>query len=274
MPRPRKVLPVDDTSVLDGDRFTASLSPALLDSDVSKSTQVYGLIRHAIVQLALPPAAVINEKLICDKLGISRTPLREAILQLASEHLVTVVPNSGTKVAPIDLQDVFDGQLVRDALEMRVVRLAAARMSPEFQQRFDINMRQQEIFAAVRDYDRFYELDEEFHRLISECGASPKVWKLINGAKAQLDRVRRLVYPVNNHLDIVLAEHQNILDGLRRRDEDFAADAMQQHLNRVFETIRFLISQKREYFASNSAEVAVQYGVRRNEAQLWKSAAK
>jgi hypothetical protein len=121
--------------------------------------------------------------------------------------------------------------------------------------------------------DGGYELDEEFHRLISECGASPKVWKLINGAKAQLDRVRRLVFPVNNHLDIVLAEHQSILDGLRRRDEDFAADAMQQHLNRGFDTIRFLISQKREYFASNSAEVAVQYGVRRNEAQLWKSAA-
>jgi GntR family transcriptional regulator, rspAB operon transcriptional repressor len=261
MPRPRKNLAAAETEPSEEDIFAASLAPDLFDANLSKSAQVYALIRHAIVQLALPPGAVINEKVICDRLGISRTPVREAVLQLASENLLSIVPNSGTRVAPIHLQDVFDGQLVRDALEMRVVRLAATRMSPEFQQRFDVNFAQQTALAATRDFDGFYNLDEEFHRLISECGASPKVWKLINGAKAQLDRVRRLVFPVNNHLDIVLDEHLSILDGLRRRDENVAAEAMQSHLNRVFETIRLLISEKREYFASNSAEVAIRHGV-------------
>jgi GntR family transcriptional regulator, rspAB operon transcriptional repressor len=264
VPRPRKKLTLDVVET-DEDRFAASLHPDLLDRGSVKSTQVYGLIRQAIIQLALPPRAAINEKAICERLGISRTPLREAVLQLTAENLVTVIPDTATRVAPIHLQDVFDGQLVRDALEMRVVRLAATRMSPEFEQRFDVNFRRQAALAAARDFDGFYDLDEEFHRLISECGASIKVWKIINGAKAQLDRVRRLVFPLNNHLDVVLEEHLNILDGLRRRDEEVAADAMQAHLNRVFDTIKILIAQKREYFLSNSAEIVLRRGVRQTE---------
>ncbi len=264
MPRPRKKLTLDVVET-DEDRFAASLHPGRLDRGSVKSAQVYGLIRQAIIQLTLPPGAAINEKAICERLGISRTPLREAVLQLTAENLVTVIPDTATRVAPIHLQDVFDGQLVRDALEMRVVRLAATRMSPEFEQRFDANVRRQAALAAARDFDGFYELDEEFHRLISECGASIKVWKIINGAKAQLDRVRRLVFPLNNHLDVVLEEHLNILDGLRRRDEEVAADAMQAHLNRVFDTIKILIAQKREYFSSNSAEIVLRRGVRQTE---------
>jgi DNA-binding GntR family transcriptional regulator len=261
MPRPRKKLTLD-VAEADEDRFVASLRPDLLEKGSVKSAQVYGLIRQAIIQLALPPGAAINERAICERLGISRTPLREAVLQLTAENLVTVIPDTATRVAPIHLQDVFDGQMVRDALEMRVVRLAAGRMSPDFEQRFDVNVERQTTLAASRDFDGFYELDEEFHRLISECGASIKVWRIINGAKAQLDRVRRLVFPVNNHLDVVLAEHLGILDGLRRRDEDVAAAAMQAHLNRVFDTIKILIAQKREYFSSNSAELVLRYGVR------------
>ena len=81
----------------------------LIDPALPKTAQVYGIMRRAIVNLHLAPGSNVNEKLICDQLGISRTPLREAILQLQSENLVTVVPNSGTYVSRIDLQSVFDG---------------------------------------------------------------------------------------------------------------------------------------------------------------------
>ncbi len=253
---------VEQTNGLDADDFAALLRPDLIGGSSPKSTQVYVLIRKAIIQLVLPPGAVINEKTICEKLGISRTPLREAIRQLAAENLVHVIPDTATRIAQINLQDVFDGQLVRDALEMRVVRLAATRMSVEFEKRFNANLERQSTLAHARDFDGFYDLDEEFHRLISECGASVKVWKIICDAKAQLDRVRRLVFPLKNHLDIVLSEHLNILDGLRRRDEAFAADAMQAHLDRVFETIRVLIAEKREYFSSGSGEIVMRRAVR------------
>lgn len=231
----------------------------MIDPAMPKTSQVYDIIRRAIISLVLKPGSVVNEKQICDQLGISRTPLREAILQLTAENLVSVVPNSGTYVSRIDLQNVFDGQLVRDALEMKIVRLAAARMSPSFERQLDFNMHQQRRLALDLDYDGFYELDESFHSMICEFGASIRIWRIVNGAKAQLDRVRRLAIPGPNHLAIVLSEHSGIVDGLKLRDPDVASAAMKVHLDRVFESIRRLIIERRDYFSTNAHDVLDKY---------------
>ncbi|WP_287788119.1 GntR family transcriptional regulator [Acidiphilium sp.] len=259
MPRPRKQ-PAETGNPAAEDPFLASLGALRLDPGIGKTAQIYTIIRNGIVQLKLPPGAAINEREICARLGISRTPLREAILQLAAENLVTVVPSSGTSVAPIHIQDAFDGQMVRDALEMRVVRLAASRMNLAFERALAANMAAQRKASAARDFDEFYLLDEDFHRLISECGASPTVWRIINGAKAQLDRIRRLGFPRPHHAETVLAEHQAIFDGLMRRDSERAAAAMQTHLDRVFETVRLLIAERRDYFSPDAGEVAQRAG--------------
>jgi GntR family transcriptional regulator, rspAB operon transcriptional repressor len=254
MPRPRnkRELSPDDTTGI-GSALPPSLV-AMIDPALPKTAQVYEVIRRAIVGLAMPPGSVINERAICEQLGISRTPLREAILKLSDEHLVVIVPNSGTYVSRIDLQTVFDGQLIRDALEIKVVGLTAIKMSSTFERKLDFNMYQQKRLAAELDYDGFYELDEAFHSMICEHGASIRIWKIVHGAKGQLDRVRRLAFPVPKHLETVLTEHAAIADRLRLRDPDAAAAAMKVHLDRVFETIRTLLIEKRDYFASTSLE--------------------
>lgn len=252
MPRPLKfatVAPGEDAPIL------APALAATLDLGLPKTAQVYAILRRAIVSLALEPGSIINERAICDQLGISRTPLREAILQLQAENLVTVVPNSGTYVSRIDLQSVFDGQLVRDALEMKVVRLAADRMTPAFERALDFNLHQQRRIAQDGDHNAFYDLDEAFHAMICEHGASAYIWRIVNGAKAQLDRVRLLSFPIPSHLDVVLTEHTAIADGLRLRDPDAAAAAMKVHLDRVFTMIRRHIVERRDYFAANAAEM-------------------
>lgn len=230
-----------------------------IDPSLPKTAQVYDIMRRAIVGLVLQPGSIVNERLICEQLGISRTPLREAILQLNSENLVSVVPNSGTYVSKIDLQSVFDGQLVRDALEMKVVFLAASRMTPQFERSLDFNIHQQKRMAADQDFDGFYALDEAFHEMIAVFGASAYVWKIVNGAKAQLDRVRRLSIPLPSHLDVVLAEHTAIVDGLKLRDPEAAAAAMKGHLDRTFTMIRRHIVERRDYFAADAGEVLDSY---------------
>ncbi len=255
MARPKKKDPAADALA---DPAMSGLPPSLIagiDPALPKTAQVYGIMRRAIVNLHLSPGSIVNEKLICEQLGISRTPLREAILQLQVENLVSVVPNSGTYVSRIDLQSVFDGQLVRDALELKVVRLAATRMTPQFERALDFNIFQQKRMAQDTDYDGFYELDEAFHSMICEFGASAHIWKIINGAKAQLDRVRRLSFPLPSHLEVVLNEHVAVVDGLKLRDPDAAAAAMQVHLERVFTVIRRHIVERRDYFAADAASV-------------------
>ena len=255
MARPKK----SDPEAAPPDQGASSLLPASLiagiDPALPKTAQVYGIMRRAIVNLHLAPGSIVNEKPICEQLGISRTPLREAILQLQAEKLVAVVPNSGTYVSRIDLQSVFDGQLVREALELRVVRLAARKMTPQFERALDFNMHQQQRMAGDIDYDGFYELDEAFHTMICEFGASAHIWKIINSAKAQLDRVRRMSYPLVSHLDVVMHEHAAVVDGLKRRDPDAAETAMRVHVHRVFTMIRRLTIARKDDFAADTTEV-------------------
>ena len=255
MARPRKDQRLDEAD-LPGlpDSLVRSIDPSL-----PKTAQVYDIMRRAIVGLVLQPGSIVNERLICDQLGISRTPLREAILQLNSENLVSVVPNSGTYVSRIDLQSVFDGQLVRDALEMKVVRLAAARMTPQFERSLDFNIHQQKRMVTDQDFDGFYALDEAFHEMITLFGASAYVWKIVNGANARLDRVRRLSFPLPSHLEMAVAEHTAIIDGLKLRDPNAAATAMKGHLDRTFTMIRRHIAEHRDYFAANAGEVLDSY---------------
>jgi DNA-binding GntR family transcriptional regulator len=181
------------------------------------------------------------------------------MLQLSAENLVSVIPHMGTYVSRIDLQNVFDGQLVRDALEMKVVRLAAVKMTSQFARKLDFNLHQQARLAEERDYDELYELDEAFHSMICEFGASPRIWRIVNGAKAQLDRVRRLAFPAPTHLDIVLREHTAIVEGLKAHDPEAAAAGMKVHLDRVFDTIRRLIVEQSDYFSPWSPEELDRY---------------
>ena len=258
MPRPRK------DSVPPGTAATptlpASFHAGAIDLTAPKAAQLYDLIRRAIVNLHLPPGSPLNERAICGRLGISKTPLREAILQLAAENLVVVVPNSGTFVARINLRDVFDGELIREALELKVVGLAAERVTADFLRALALNLHHQEVLAAANLYDDFYAADEDMHRLICCHGASLRVWHVANSAKAQLDRVRRLAIPQPGHLGVILEEHRAIVDGLRRSDHDAAEAAMQSHLTRVFDTVRKLIATHREYFELDTLAVLNDYG--------------
>lgn len=255
MPRPQRAA-TDPAEVA---RLSAVLLPGMIRPALPKTPQVYDVIRQAIVSLAFPPGAPINEKLICERLEISRTPVREALIQLHAENLVHVVPNSGTFVSPIDLQRLFDGQLVRDALETRVVQFAARKATPAFLRSLEFIMHQQRVCAAEADYDQFYEADESLHRTICEFGASAEVWKIVYSAKAHLDRVRRLAFPERDHMNIVLAEHDDIIAALRAQDPDAARKAMQAHQDRVFLTIRRLLEQHRDYFAEDAAAVFAEF---------------
>src|SRR6267142_1129734 len=87
--------------------------------------QVYRLLRQSIITLRLPPGATIIEKQITDQLGISRTPVRDALRQLADEGLVTIKPQSGTFVALIDRLQLEEGRVIRRALEIEAIKLAA-----------------------------------------------------------------------------------------------------------------------------------------------------
>jgi DNA-binding GntR family transcriptional regulator len=227
---------------------------AAIDPRRSLSAQVYELAREAIVSLWLKPGQALSEKEIAAQLGVSRTPVREALMRLSDEGLIEVFRQSGTFVSPIKLHDVYEGLLIREALETAVVRQATRKFDRRFERRFQALLARQRECAKRNDYDGFHALDEEFHRTISECGGTPRVWRIIISAKAQLDRVRRLGIRAPGQFQQILQQHESIVAGMKSGDEALAASALQEHLNAVFTSIRLLLDENSAYFVSEESE--------------------
>lgn len=227
--------------------------------NLNRSGWTYAIMRRAIIEMALQPGSIVNEKAICAELGVSRTPLREALLKLQDESLVRIAPATGTFVARIDLETVFEGHLIRRVLELEMVRLAAQRMTARAERDLDFNLYRQRQVASDNDFGQFYELDEEFHEIVTEIGASERVWRVIHSAKAQLDRVRRLAFPLPSHLDTILTEHEAIVTALKLRDPDKAAEAMDVHVSRVFKTVQSLIADKTHLFTDDARQTLEEF---------------
>lgn len=218
----------------------ADVRVARIHPKLPKTAQVYEQLRAAIISTTLPPGAPIVEKEICERLGVSRTPLREAIIQLAAESLVVVRPGGGTFVNLIDLKEVLNGQLTRDSLEARLVRLAARNYVSEFSTAFEVCLFEQRGAAERRDMNAFFDLDNRFHKLICECSGFPAAWRTIHGTTGQLDRVKRYTLPSDDHFIESFRAHLTLFDLIKAHDEDGAARSFQDHIDWLFKEIELI----------------------------------
>jgi DNA-binding GntR family transcriptional regulator len=210
--------------------------------------QVYRLLRQSIITLRLPPGATIIEKQITDQLGISRTPVRDALRQLADEGLVTIKPQSGTFVALIDRLQLEEGRVIRRALEIEAVRLAAERADAAAIERLTDLLALQERAGKRNSYEEFIAYDDQFHRAINELSGLPRLWRVISGAKAQLDRVRHLSAPLPGQSARVLAQHRAVVAALARHDPQASIKALGHHLDDAYDRITILLKKHGELF--------------------------
>ena len=195
-----------------------------------KSARVYEILRDAIIAMRFQPGARLLEKDLCEELGVSRTPLRDAIQRLAQQRLVTVVPSDATFVNRIVLDEVIEGQILRESIELRMVALAAERYTAEFEEPFTLLLFREALSAKRRDGGESFALDNEFHRLICRCAGFPGVWNTISSATGQLDRVRYRSFPLEDfHLE-VSDEHRAIFEAIQAHDAGAAVARLKAHL--------------------------------------------
>jgi GntR family transcriptional regulator, rspAB operon transcriptional repressor len=202
--------------------------------------RVYATLRAEIVNGALPPDRQISEQEISERLQVSRTPLREALVRLVEDGLAIVYPQFGTFVAPIRLEAVAEAQFIREHLECALIREAAARITPEALRHLTDNIDRQERAARDQDHPQFYVLDEELHAGFAAASGRPGVWRLIQQSKVHLDRVRLLSLPIGDQLCRLIEQHKAIVAALADRAPDRAEQALRLHLREVFETARHL----------------------------------
>ncbi|MEC7683843.1 MAG: GntR family transcriptional regulator [SAR324 cluster bacterium] len=229
----------ESLSVLDG--FT-------LDREKLIGPQIYQFLLNAIVTVRLSPGIGLKEKEVIKRLGVSRTPIREALLRLEDEGLVQIFPQSGTYVSKIKIEAVLESQFIREALECSVARYAARNRNDELLDSLSRKLEDYETALNDDEVKLMYEKDEEFHRTLANFCFPNRLWKITNQAKLQMDRVRHLSLAVQERRINVLNEHRWIFQNIADGNEDRAENAMKKHLEYFHHDLKIVQDEHPDYF--------------------------
>ncbi|VIO76593.1 HTH-type transcriptional repressor RspR [Bradyrhizobium ivorense] len=216
------------------------------------AARIHADLRAELVSLQRRPGDPIPETEIALSYGVSRTPVREAILRLADEGLVEIFPQSGIFVSRIPLAALPEAIIVRRSLEETTTRMATERASSsQILGLHSILERQREADAAD-DREAFHQADEAFHASIADIAGHPGIWKLILQVKVHVDRFRRLTLPQRGRMAEVIAEHEAIMAAIEARDPVSAGAAMVRHLERLLADISATRHNNPEFFDQQS----------------------
>jgi GntR family transcriptional regulator, rspAB operon transcriptional repressor len=222
--------------------------------DRGRGTRLFDLLRSEIIATRLTPGQALSEKEIAVRYGVSRQPVREAFIKLADAGLLHIVPSKGSYVSKISMRTVVSAQFVREAVECALVEAAARRIAPEQQATLESSLAQQRAAIATSDQPLFNELDQSFHRAIARIADCAYASPIIEAARAETDRLRRLAIPqaVSRH-HLVLQQHEAICDRLVAGDPAGAAAAMRLHLREILKALPAFAKANPELFEEGDA---------------------
>ncbi|WP_303147661.1 GntR family transcriptional regulator [uncultured Cloacibacillus sp.] len=200
----------------------------------TSSDSVYMELRGKILSRELKPAQRLLEVKIANEMGVSRTPVREALRRLANEGLVKIVPNSGARVASPSSHEMDNSYSVREYLENMSVELACRTgMDKRTLERLDGLVRDGDAAYDAGDVDAFLAANNDFHRIIAEAGKnyvlSEYVDNIIQRTNVYIYFYSKFIEPENKSS----GEHRAILRAIAQRDRIGAQELMKQHLERV-----------------------------------------
>jgi GntR family transcriptional regulator, rspAB operon transcriptional repressor len=211
------------------------------------TARVVEVLRNAIVMHAFAPGAPLDKARLCERLGVSRFPVSEALARLKAEGLVDIQPQRGTTVSLIRLSDVRENMFLRKALEVEAVKSLAGTIDDTIVARLNDNVATQRQVATGGDKQDFHGLDLAFHDTLLSALGFPRVKAAAESARLALDRVRLLLSsPLRNAQTI--DEHGRIVAALEQRDSIGAARAMGDHLDAVMKELMSFARREPELF--------------------------
>lgn len=195
------------------------------------SVQVHARLRADILHARLRPGELLSENLLAQRLGVSRTPVRESFQRLALEGLVRVLPQRGSQVALLSMARIREALFVREAVESQVIRrLLREPLDADALQRLDDCITHQTMAMAHGNVDDLMRCDEEFHRSLLALCEMEGVWPIVAQARDMHQRVRAIALPELDTGPQAITDHRAILDTLRRHDVEAAVLQMGRHL--------------------------------------------
>jgi len=213
-------------------------------------------IRENIISLKLKPGSGVSENELAKELGISRTPVREALQELQKMNLIEVYPQKGSVIAHIDFDIVEEMVFLRKVLEKAVVEELCSCITKNDLNELEKNIQLQEFYLDNRNPQKIYELDNQFHRLLFVACNKERIYNLMEGTQGHFDRIRALsVFSVK---DIkIVADHKAIVNAIGLNNKELAAEFIIKHLSRYKLDQKEIIENYPDYFMKDYERAVV-----------------
>lgn len=189
------------------------------------------IIKDNIISLDLEPGSSLNDMEVSTELGVSRTPVREAIMELSKSKIIEVYPQKGSRIALIDLELVNEARFLRLVLERAIVELACEMATQEDIVRLEENLKLQEFYAAQGWSGELLHFDDQFHEMLFSICKKDLIYNISNGLSIHSDRLRRMALFAVKDLKVV-SDHRRIVDAIRAKDRQLAGTILVEHLTR------------------------------------------
>lgn len=206
------------------------LAPIELDNYKPLRDIVFEALREAVIAGQLRPGERLMEVQLAEELGVSRTPVREAIRKLELEGFVIMVPRKGAYVSDMSIKDVTDVFEIRRALEGLAAELAAERMTDEELEELERILVGTAETTARLDVLSTVDMDTGFHQVIYEASRNEKLSSMLYHLREQIQRFRTQSLSRPGRLKRALVDHRGIVDALRQRDTELARRLAEQHI--------------------------------------------
>ncbi len=205
---------------------------------------VFNTLREAILKGELKPGERLMELQLAEKLGVSRTPIREAIRMLEQEGLAVTIPRRGAEVAKMTEKDMQDVLQVREALDELAASIACELITEEEMEQLEQAAEEFETATNTKDIKRIADTDMTFHDIIYHATRNPKLVNILNNLREQMYRYRVEYLKDEQNYPVLLKEHGEILAGFRERNKDMVTDSMRKHVVNQAAAVKTMIQNQ------------------------------
>jgi DNA-binding GntR family transcriptional regulator len=223
------------------------LVPIRLDTYKPLRELVFESLREAIIAGQLRPGERMMEIQMAEEMGVSRTPVREAIRKLELEGLVVMVPRKGAYVAGLSLKDMTDVFEIRRALEGLAAELAAERISDD-----ELEEMERYLIKIAKDIEsgdvhKVVETDTDFHSLLYKSSRNSRLSQIISNLREQIQRFRTTSLSSPGRMKSALEEHRKIVEAIATRDGELARKITQEHIENAENSLMEIIQKDPQY---------------------------
>lgn len=207
----------------------------------------YRVIKDNIVSLDLEPGSMVSESTLSQELGVSRTPVHEALIELSKAKLIEVYPQKGSFISLIDSEIVNEVRFLRLVLEKALVELVCQIATEEDILSLKENLNLQELYSQNSSPSKMLSLDNEFHKLLFLICKKENSYRMLEDMTVHFNRVRRLSLNITGDKKNI-EDHKEILEAIEKKDGELAKEIITRHLTRYTIDEKLLKNQYPQYF--------------------------